>query len=174
MTWKLYLFNVSLLIQEPCDLINMEAKIWNKVFEKAEKMAGIERGSIRATVLIETLPAVFQMNEILYELRDHSVGLNCDDWDYIFSYVKTFHARPDRLLPDRVQVGMSQHFMKSYSDLLIRTCHRCGVHPMGGMVCNLSYLRSLIMQRMFLWNLIRCMYKTLFVLPVHIRSSLTS
>ncbi|GAU41737.1 hypothetical protein TSUD_349980 [Trifolium subterraneum] len=111
-----------------------EAKIWNKVFEKAEKMAGIERGSIRATVLIETLPAVFQMDEILYELRDHSVGLNCGRWDYIFSYVKTFHAHPDRLLPDRVQVGMTQHFMKSYSELLIRTCHRRGVHAMGGML----------------------------------------
>ncbi|XLR07666.1 hypothetical protein S83_035604, partial [Arachis hypogaea] len=110
-----------------------EAKIWNNVFERAEKMAGIERGSIRATVLIETLPAVFQMNEILYELRDHSVGLNCGRWDYIFSYVKTFQAHPDRLLPDRVLVGMTQHFMKSYSDLLIRTCHRRGVHAMGGM-----------------------------------------
>lgn len=114
-----------------------EAKIWNKVFEKAEKMAGIERGSIRATVLIETLPAVFQMDEILYELRDHSVGLNCGRWDYIFSYVKTFHAHPDRLLPDRVQVGMSQHFMKSYSELLIRTCHRRGVHAMGGMAAQI-------------------------------------
>ncbi|KAI5562881.1 hypothetical protein POPTR_015G092000v4 [Populus trichocarpa] len=114
-----------------------EAKIWNCVFEKAEKMAGIERGSIRATVLIETLPAVFQMNEILYELRDHSVGLNCGRWDYIFSYVKTFQAHPDRLLPDRVQVGMTQHFMKSYSDLLIWTCHRRGVHAMGGMAAQI-------------------------------------
>lgn len=121
-----------------CDWIDREAKIWNKVFEKAEKMAGIERGSIRATVLIETLPAVFQMDEILYELRDHSVGLNCGRWDYIFSYVKTFQAHPDRLLPDRVQVGMTQHFMKSYSELLIRTCHRRGVHAMGGMVCNMN------------------------------------
>ncbi|XP_061953641.1 malate synthase, glyoxysomal [Populus nigra] len=114
-----------------------EAKIWNCVFEKAEKMAGIERGSIRATVLIETLPAVFQMNEILYELRDHSVGLNCGRWDYIFSYVKTFQDHPDRLLPDRVQVGMTQHFMKSYSDLLIWTCHRRGVHAMGGMAAQI-------------------------------------
>uniref|UniRef100_A0A6N2K6C2 Malate synthase n=1 Tax=Salix viminalis TaxID=40686 RepID=A0A6N2K6C2_SALVM len=114
-----------------------EAKIWNCVFEKAEKTAGIERGSIRATVLIETLPAVFQMNEILYELRDHSVGLNCGRWDYIFSYVKTFQAHRDRLLPDRVQVGMAQHFMKSYSDLLIRTCHRRGVHAMGGMAAQI-------------------------------------
>ncbi|KVH98990.1 Malate synthase [Cynara cardunculus var. scolymus] len=113
-----------------------EARIWNNVFERAEKMAGIEKGSIRATVLIETLPAVFQMDEILYELRDHSVGLNCGRWDYIFSYVKTFQAHPDRLLPDRVLVGMGQHFMRSYSDLLIRTCHRRGVHAMGGMVSN--------------------------------------
>ena len=105
-------------------------------------MAGIERGSIRATVLIETLPAVFQMDEILYELRDHSVGLNCGRWDYIFSYVKTFQAHPDRLLPDRVQVGMAQHFMRSYSDLLIRTCHRRGVHAMGGMVRTMHNISS--------------------------------
>ncbi|KAL0355140.1 UNVERIFIED_CONTAM: Malate synthase, glyoxysomal [Sesamum radiatum] len=114
-----------------------EARIWNSVFERAERMAGIEKGSIRATVLIETLPAVFQMDEILYELRDHSVGLNCGRWDYIFSYVKTFQAHPDRLLPDRVLVGMSQHFMRSYSDLLIRTCHRRGVHAMGGMAAQI-------------------------------------
>ncbi|CAI0548213.1 unnamed protein product [Linum tenue] len=114
-----------------------EAKIWNSVFERAEKMAGIETGSIRATVLIETLPAAFQMNEILYELRDHSVGLNCGRWDYIFSYVKTFQSHPDRLLPDRVQVGMAQHFMRSYSDLLISTCHRRGVHAMGGMAAQI-------------------------------------
>ncbi|XAR50307.1 Malate synthase [Bertholletia excelsa] len=114
-----------------------EARIWNNVFERAEKTAGIEKGSIRATVLIETLPAVFQMDEILYELRDHSVGLNCGRWDYIFSYVKTFQARPCRVLPDRVQVGMTQHFMKSYSDLLIRTCHRRGVHAMGGMAAQI-------------------------------------
>ncbi|KAJ4761889.1 Malate synthase [Rhynchospora pubera] len=114
-----------------------EARIWNNVFERAEKTAGIERGSIRATVLIETLPAVFQMDEILYELRDHSVGLNCGRWDYIFSYIKTFQAHPDRLLPDRVQVGMSQHFMRCYSDLLIRTCHRRGVHAMGGMAAQI-------------------------------------
>ncbi|XAR50306.1 Malate synthase [Bertholletia excelsa] len=114
-----------------------EARIWNNVFERAEKMAGIEKGSIRATVLIETLPAVFQMDEILYELRHHSVGLNCGRWDYIFSYVKTFQAHSSRLLPDRVQVGMTQHFMKSYSDLLIRTCHRRGVHAMGGMAAQI-------------------------------------
>ncbi|PUZ47728.1 hypothetical protein GQ55_7G189700 [Panicum hallii var. hallii] len=114
-----------------------EARIWNGVFERAEQTAGIERGSIRATVLVETLPAVFQMDEILYELRDHSVGLNCGRWDYIFSYVKTFRAHPDRLLPDRALVGMGQHFMRSYSHLLIRTCHRRGVHAMGGMAAQI-------------------------------------
>ncbi|KAJ6821171.1 malate synthase, glyoxysomal [Iris pallida] len=114
-----------------------EAKIWNSVFERAEEFAGVERGSVRATVLIETLPAAFQMDEILHELRDHSLGLNCGRWDYIFSYVKTFRAHPDRLLPDRGQVGMSQHFMRSYSDLLVRTCHRRGVHAMGGMAAQI-------------------------------------
>ncbi|XP_074589568.1 malate synthase, glyoxysomal [Curcuma longa] len=114
-----------------------EASIWNRVFDRAESSAGIERGSIRATVLIETLPAVFQMEEILYELRDHSAGLNCGRWDYIFSYVKTFRGHPDRLLPDRAHVGMNQHFMRSYSDLLIRTCHRRGVHAMGGMAAQI-------------------------------------
>ena len=108
------------------------------MFERAEQTAGIERGSIRSTVLVETLPAVFQMDEILYELRDHSMGLNCGRWDYIFSYVKTFRANPDRLLPDRALVGMGQHFMRSYSHLLIRTCHRRGVHAMGGMVNKLT------------------------------------
>uniref|UniRef100_J3LZ30 Malate synthase n=1 Tax=Oryza brachyantha TaxID=4533 RepID=J3LZ30_ORYBR len=114
-----------------------EARIWKGVFERAEKEAGIGRGSIRATVLVETLPAVFQMEEILHELREHSAGLNCGRWDYIFSYVKTFRARPDRLLPDRALVGMAQHFMRSYSLLLIRTCHRRGVHAMGGMAAQI-------------------------------------
>uniref|UniRef100_M8C272 Malate synthase n=1 Tax=Aegilops tauschii TaxID=37682 RepID=M8C272_AEGTA len=114
-----------------------EARIWNGVFERAERVAGIERGSIRATVLVETLPAVFQMDEILHELRDHSAGLNCGRWDYIFSYVKTFRAHPDRLLPDRALVGMAQHFMRSYSHLLIRTCHRRRVHAMGGMAAQI-------------------------------------
>lgn len=114
-----------------------EARIWNGVFDRAERVAGIKPGSIRATVLVETLPAVFQMNEILHELRDHSAGLNCGRWDYIFSYVKTFRAHPDRLLPDRALVGMSQHFMRSYSHLLIHTCHRRGVHAMGGMAAQI-------------------------------------
>lgn len=114
-----------------------EARLWNSVFKRAQEKVCVEKGSIKATVLIETLPAVFQMDEILYELKDHSVGLNCGRWDYIFSYVKTFQAHPDRLLPDRVLVGMSQHFMKCYSDLLIRTCHRRGVHAMGGMAAQI-------------------------------------
>ncbi|KAH7373431.1 hypothetical protein KP509_17G055400 [Ceratopteris richardii] len=114
-----------------------EAAVWNAVFDRAERNLGVPRGSIKATVLIETLPAVFQMNEILYELRTHSAGLNCGRWDYIFSYVKTFKGHPDRLLPDRVLVGMSQHFMKSYTELLIKTCHRRGVHAMGGMAAQI-------------------------------------
>lgn len=115
-----------------------EAGVWKSVFDRAEEVANIPRGSIKATVLIETLPAVFQMDEILYELREHSLGLNCGRWDYIFSYVKTFQAHPDRLLPDRIQVGMAQHLMKSYSDLLVYTCHKRGAHAMGGMVGFLS------------------------------------
>lgn len=114
-----------------------EARIWNGVFNRAEESASISSGSIRATVLIETLPAVFQMNEILYELRSHSAGLNCGRWDYIFSYVKTLRAHPDHLLPDRVSVSMTQHMMRSYSELLIFTCHRRGVHAMGGMAAQI-------------------------------------
>ncbi|KAL0925562.1 hypothetical protein M5K25_003912 [Dendrobium thyrsiflorum] len=114
-----------------------EARIWNSVFNRAEESASIPAGSIRATVLIETLPAAFQMNEILYELRSHSAGLNCGRWDYIFSYVKTLRAHPDRLLPDRVSVGMSQSMMRSYSHLLIFTCHRRGVHAVGGMAAQI-------------------------------------
>ncbi|KAH9306521.1 hypothetical protein KI387_010925, partial [Taxus chinensis] len=114
-----------------------EAELWNAVFERAQDAMGVPRGSIKATVLIETLPAVFQMHEILYELRDHSIGLNCGRWDYIFSYLKTFQAHPNRLLPDRVQVGMTQHFMKSYSELLIQTCHKRGVPAMGGMAAQI-------------------------------------
>jgi malate synthase len=114
-----------------------EAAVWNSVFDRAEDVTGVPRGSIRGTVLIETLPAVFQMHEILYELREHSAGLNCGRWDYIFSFIKTVHAHPDRLLPDRVQVGMKQHFLKSYTELLIQTCHRRGVHAMGGMAAQI-------------------------------------
>jgi malate synthase len=114
-----------------------EAALWNAVFDHAEAACGVPRGSIRGTVLIETLPAVFQMHEILYELREHSAGLNCGRWDYIFSFIKTVRAHPDRLLPDRVLVGMTQHFLKSYTELLIQTCHKRGVHAMGGMAAQI-------------------------------------
>ena len=114
-----------------------EARLWNDVFNFAEDELGIPRGSVRATVLIETIPAAFEMDEILYELRDHSAGLNCGRWDYIFSFTKKFSDRSDRVLPDRVQVTMDQHFLKSYVDLLIRTCHRRGIHAMGGMAAQI-------------------------------------
>lgn len=114
-----------------------EAKLWNDVFNHAQDALGIPRGTIRATVLIETLPAAFEMDEILYELRDHSAGLNCGRWDYIFSYIKCFRNNPDRVLPDRAQVTMQTGFMEAYSKLLIKTCHRRGVHAIGGMAAQL-------------------------------------
>lgn len=116
---------------------HLEARWWNDVFIWAQEELGILPGTIRATVLIETLPAAFQMDEILYELRDHSAGLNCGRWDYIFSYIKTLRNHSDRVLPDRSLVTMSRKFMKSYSDLLIKTCHRRGVHAMGGMAAQI-------------------------------------
>lgn len=114
-----------------------EAALWTAVFERAQAALGVPKGTIKATVLIETLPAVFQMHEILYELRDHSAGLNCGRWDYIFSFIKTFRAHAERLVPDRHQVGMTQHFLKSYTELLIQTCHKRGVHAMGGMAAQI-------------------------------------
>ena len=110
-----------------------EARLWNDVFNAAQDAIGLERGTIRATVLIETLPAAFEMEEILYELRDHAAGLNAGRWDYIFSAIKTFRERPDKLLPDRAQVTMTVPFMRSYSQLLVRTCHKRGAHAIGGM-----------------------------------------
>jgi malate synthase len=95
------------------------------------------RGSIRVTVLIETIPAAFQMDEILYELRDHIAGLNCGRWDYIFNFIKRFSSRPDFVLPDRGDVTMTSHFLRSYSQLLIKTCHRRGAHAMGGMAAQI-------------------------------------
>jgi len=97
----------------------------------------VPRGTIRATVLIETILAAFEMDEILYELRDHSAGLNCGRWDYIFSAIKKFRERPDFVLPDRARVTMDCHFLKSYVDLLVRTCHHRGVHAMGGMAAQI-------------------------------------
>ena len=114
-----------------------EARWWNDVFNWTQDRLEIPRGTIRATVLIETLPAAFQMNEILYELRDHSAGLNCGRWDYIFSYIKTLRSDPSRILPNRSEVTMNAHFMKSYSTLLVQTCHRRGTHAMGGMAAQI-------------------------------------
>ena len=110
-----------------------EARLWNDVFCFAQDTLGIPRGSIKATVLIETILAAFEMEEILYELRDHSAGLNAGRWDYIFSVIKKLGARPEFLLPDRPQVTMTVPFMGAYSDLLVKTCHRRGAHAMGGM-----------------------------------------
>ena len=116
---------------------HLEARLWNDVFCFAQDELGIPRGTIRATVLIETILAAFEMDEILYELRDHSAGLNCGRWDYIFSFIKKFRNHPDFVLPDRALVTMDRHFLKSYVDLLIQTCHRRGIHAMGGMAAQI-------------------------------------
>src|ERR1700732_718780 len=116
---------------------HLEARLWNDVFRLAQEELGIPYGTIRATVLIETIPAAFEMDEILHELRDHSAGLNCGRWDYIFSFIKKFRHRPDFVLPDRAQVTMERHFLKSYVELLIQTCHRRGIHAMGGMAAQI-------------------------------------
>jgi malate synthase len=110
-----------------------EARLWNDVFDYAEDRVGMERGTIKATVLIETLPAAFEMDEILYELRDHSAGLNAGRWDYIFSAIKCFPDRREMVLPDRGDVTMTVPFMRAYAELLAATCHRRGAHAMGGM-----------------------------------------
>jgi malate synthase len=116
---------------------HLEARLWNDVFCYAQDELGIPRGTIRATVLIETILAAFEMDEILYELRQHSSGLNCGRWDYIFSFIKKFRNHPAFVLPDRSTVTMEKHFLKSYVDLLIRTCHRRGIHAMGGMAAQI-------------------------------------
>ena len=115
----------------------LEARLWNDVFCLAQDELGIPRGTIRATVLIETILAALEMDEILYELRDHSAGLNCGRWDYIFSFIKKFRNRPDFVLPDRSILTMDKHFLKSYVELLIHTCHRRGIHAMGGMAAQI-------------------------------------
>ncbi len=112
---------------------HLEARLWNDVFTFAEDELGLERGTIRATVLIETLPAAFQMDEILYELREHSYGLNAGRWDYIFSMIKCFRDDPDYVLPDRNDVKMTVPFMRAYTELLVKTCHARGTFAMGGM-----------------------------------------
>ena len=115
----------------------LEARLWNAIFEHSQDALGIPRGTIKATVLIETITAAFQMDEILFELRDHSAGLNCGRWDYIFSFIKRFASHPEFVLPDRATVGMDRHFLRSYSQLLIKTCHRRGAHAMGGMAAQI-------------------------------------
>ena len=114
-----------------------EAALWNAVFVEAQEELGLPVGTIKATVLIETITAAFEMDEILHALKDHIVGLNCGRWDYIFSVIKTFRNRPDWVLPDRGLVTMTQPFMRSYSRLLIKTCHRRGAHAMGGMAAQI-------------------------------------
>src|SRR5229473_1703966 len=116
---------------------HLEARLWNDIFQHSQDALGIPRGSIRATVLIETILAAFEMDEILYELREHSAGLNCGRWDYIFSAIKKFRERPDFVLPDRARVTMECHFLASYVDLLVHTCHWRGVHAMGGMAAQI-------------------------------------
>jgi malate synthase len=112
---------------------HLEARLWNDVFNAAQDRLGVPRGSVRATVLIETIPAAFEMDEILYELRDHAAGLNAGRWDYIFSIIKKFRNQPDFVLPDRVRVTMNVPFMRAYAQLLVHTCHRRGAHAIGGM-----------------------------------------
>jgi malate synthase len=112
---------------------HLEARLWNDVFEYAQTALDVPRGSVRATVLIENVLAAFEMEEILYELRDHAAGLNAGRWDYIFSVIKNFRDREDFILPDRGQVTMTVPFMRAYTQLLVRTCHRRGAHAMGGM-----------------------------------------
>jgi malate synthase len=142
----LYLFhNAAVLLQRgsgpyfylPKLESHQEAQLWNDVFLWSQSRLGIPVGTIKATVLIETLPAAFQMDEILYALRDHAAGLNCGRWDYIFSFIKRFRNVPGYLFPDRAQITMTRHCMHAYSLLAIRTCHRRGVHAIGGMAAQI-------------------------------------
>jgi malate synthase len=116
---------------------HLEARLWNEVFVLAQDALGIPRGTIRATVLVETILATFEMHEILWELREHSAGLNCGRWDYIFSFIKKFRHDRSFVLPDRAAVTMDRPFLKSYVDLLIQTCHRRHIHAMGGMAAQI-------------------------------------
>jgi malate synthase len=115
----------------------LEVRLWNDVFNFAQDTIGIPRGTIKATILIETILAAFQMDEFLWEIRDHSAGLNCGRWDYIFSFIKKFRNDPDFVLPDRGLVTMATHFLTSYSLLLVKICHRRGIHAMGGMAAQI-------------------------------------
>ena len=115
-----------------------DARLWNDVFVLAQDLLGIPRGTIRATVLIETVTAAFEMEEILHELREHSAGLNAGRWDYLFSLIKTFAHRPDFSLPDRTKVTMTAPFLRAYTELLVRTCHKRGAHAIGGMAAHVT------------------------------------
>jgi malate synthase len=114
-----------------------EAALWDAVLAHIEQALGLPQGQIKVTVLIETLPAAFEMDEIMHALRDRVAGLNCGRWDYIFSYIKTFRAHRDKVLPERAQVSMTQPFLKAYTELLIQTCHRRHAHAMGGMAAQI-------------------------------------
>src|SRR6202034_4087481 len=116
---------------------HLEARLWNDIFIRAQEKIGLPQGSIKGTLLIETSLASFEMDEILYELREHSAGLNCGRWDYIFSFIKKFRNRADFLMPDRAALTMERPSLKSYVDLLIHTCHRRGAHAMGGMAAQI-------------------------------------
>ncbi len=116
---------------------HLEARLWNQVFILAQSLLGLPLGTIKATVLIETLPAAFEMDEIIFELREHMAGLNCGRWDYIFSFIKTFANNKNYLLPDRARLVMSEAFLAAYSTLLIKTCHRRGAFAMGGMAAQI-------------------------------------
>jgi malate synthase len=116
---------------------HLEARLWNDVFVRAQQELGVPVGTIRATVLIETILASFEMHEILWELREHSAGLNCGRWDYIFSFIKKFRARRDFVTPDRGSITMDKAFLAAYVDLLIQTCHKRGIHAMGGMAAQI-------------------------------------
>ena len=114
-----------------------EARLWNDIFIRAQELLGVPTGTIKATVLIETILAAFEMDEIIYELRDHMAGLNCGRWDYIFSFIKRFKNVSEYIFPDRAQITMTTHCMHSYSLLAIQTCHRRGVHAIGGMAAQI-------------------------------------
>lgn len=144
--FALYLFhNAAVLLEKrtgpyfylPKLESHLEAQWWSDVLCYAEDALNLPRGTIRVTILIETIPASFQMDEILHALKDHIVGLNCGRWDYIFNFIKRFSKRADFILPDRGEVGMTSHFLRSYSLNLIKTCHRRGAHAMGGMAAQI-------------------------------------
>ena len=116
---------------------HLEARLWNDAFNMAQDELGIPRGTIRATVLIENIMVSFEMDEILWELKDHSAGLNCGRWDYIFSIIRKFRNYPEFVMPNRAQVTMTTHMMESYSLLTIKTCHKRGIHAMGGMAAQI-------------------------------------